>query len=89
MKQETKIKREAAKKAIKYLESNDWSFDDYNLAAKELAEAFGCGHKNLLVDAIRHLFKKTDWGFYSLNDVRKLDGARKVYRNHLTRNNIV
>ena len=78
-------KKRAAIKCLSYLESKSWIFDSHNKASKDLIEIFEkCGtNKNDLVDIIVSLMtKKKDWGFYNLQEIKRIDEARKIYRKY-------
>jgi hypothetical protein len=72
-------------KALEYLISKKWYFDDEKMAAKDLKRAFKNSGRNHLVNAINILLKNTDWSFYNINDLKTLDNARKIYRKYLAK----
>ncbi len=70
-------------KAFDYLKSRRWIFDNEKEATKELKLAFEkCGYDSKAVAGILYflLNRSKDWAIYSLNDIRNLDKARRIYQ---------
>jgi adenylate cyclase len=79
-------KYESAVKAINYLSNKGWEFETIRGAANDFKKAFHDGDPCFLVDGIVYLLTKCkNWGFFSFNDIQRLEEARRVYRKSLMR----
>lgn len=72
-------------RALEYLISRRWQYDDEKISANQLKKAFT--HKKfhdrqVLGDAIAYLVKECNWNIYSLNDIRNLDKARRIFQKY-------
>ena len=79
-------KYKSAVKAITYLSNKGWEFNNIMESANDFKKAFVYGRINELSDGIVYLLTECqNWGFYSLNDIKSLNEARKIYRKSLMR----
>ncbi len=75
-------------RALKFLISRRWQYDDEKQSAKDLKMAFTSKRnsgKNVLNDAILYL-NKQGWLLYCLNDLRNLDKARRIFQLYNLKN---
>lgn len=78
----SEAKQIAAKKVVKYLEKNDWSFD--RGAEQLIVKVFSEHEAEDLVDIVGKLLK-LGVTFFTIEDVMRVEEARKIYKRTLER----
>jgi hypothetical protein len=79
------MKEKPEHRALKYLISRRWQYDDEKVSAMQLKKAFThkkFNDRQVLGDAITYLIRECDWNIYSLNDIRNLDKARRIFQKY-------
>lgn len=73
-------------KSLNYLKRKFWVFENDKQSAKDLKDSFinnRGGYKTVVESIIFLITKRKNWGFYTLNDIKNLNEARKIFiRNY-------